>query len=355
MPSSRQFSSLQSLVSDVLGFIVFALHCHAVVGQVSSSSIMKERITVSVSTVHGSHHFHLGTKTQRSIRGALWTVFFVALSTGVCVYYLLSQVDFAKHRQQELETESLTLSEELKTLQQLKLDLESDLDERENRLSNVSDRLRDIEGILNVDSEEPQELESRLDVATLTSAVRRTMLQELPSGAPVTGARISSGFGRRVHPVTGRSTMHRGLDFAVNTGTKVYAPADGVVEVVRPSREGSGNFLKIQHAFGFSSSYSHLHRFDVKQGEFVKKGQLIARSGNTGLSSGPHLHYEVRFVGRALDPRPFVDWDLDNFETIFEKEKGIRWEFLVNRLEQRLHPHLQLSSQKAATSPESSS
>ncbi|HIF9001068.1 TPA: M23 family metallopeptidase, partial [Vibrio cholerae] len=85
----------------------------------------------------------------------------------------------------------------------------------------------------------------------------------------------------------------------------------------------------------------------------VKKGDLLAYSGNSGLSSGPHLHYEIRFIGRPLDPRPFVDWEINNFETIFTKVRGIRWEYLVNNAEQRVSSQLQLSSQKEAIFPES--
>jgi murein DD-endopeptidase MepM/ murein hydrolase activator NlpD len=92
----------------------------------------------------------------------------------------------------------------------------------------------------------------------------------------------------------------------------------------------------------------------VKAGEFIEKGQLIGYSGNSGLSTGPHLHYEIRFVGRALDPQPFSEWGVDNFETIFEKERGIRWDSLVKKVELRVSSQLQLSSQKVVTSPDNS-
>ncbi|MEF1193007.1 M23 family metallopeptidase, partial [Vibrio parahaemolyticus] len=162
------------------------------------------------------------------------------------------------------------------------------------------------------------------------------------------------GFGKRIHPVTKVAKMHRGLDFAVNIGTKIYAPADGVVEVTRRSNTGSGNFLRLQHSFGFTSSYSHLKKFKVQSGQFVRKGDLIGISGNSGLSSGPHLHYEVRFVGRALNPKPFVDWSLNNFEDIFTKERKIRWESLIKTVEQRVAQQLQLSSPKAVLLAENS-
>lgn len=274
--------------------------------------------------------------------------------TGGVIYYLKNEVDFAKVKQRELETKSMSLSEEVTSLKELKDNLESDLVEREERINLVADRLGDLEKVLGVE-EGAGALETRLDAAAITSSVRMVMLTQIPSGSPVQHARISSGYGKRKHPVTGKMKFHRGQDFAVNIGTPVYAPADGVVEVVRPSNKGSGNFLRLQHAYGFSSSYSHLQKFKVQSGDFVQKGDLIGYSGNSGLSSGPHLHYEVRFVGRPLNPRPFVDWGVDNFETLFSNVRGIRWESLVDKVELRVSSQLQLSSQKAVQLADSSS
>ena len=317
---------------------------------------MKEQITISVSSIHGSKHFQLSNKAQRNLRWLAITVATVTITAVGWMVYLKSEADDAKYKQMELEAQSSTLTEELDQLKSLKFDLEADLDARENRLSGVSDRLHELEALLGVDvTGEVDAIEQRLDVAAINSAVRVAVLESLPNGAPVKNARQSSQFGYRIHPITGKRRLHRGLDFAVNTGTPVYAPADGVVETVRPSKEGSGNFLRLQHTFGFSSSYSHLHKFAVKSGDFVNKGDLIAYSGNSGLSSGPHLHYEVRFIGRALNPRPFVDWSLDNFEHIFEQERNIQWASLISKVEQQVSKQLQLSSQRDVTSKASSS
>ncbi|WP_428775035.1 M23 family metallopeptidase [Vibrio sp.] len=310
---------------------------------------MKEIVVVSVSSVNGTKHYHFCKKKRRYLRGFSYLLASTLIVSAGVIYYLVNEVDFAKLKQQELETQSVTLSEELTNLQELKTNLEGDLVEREERLNLVSDRLGDLEKVLGMDDSEGA-LESRLDTAAITSSVRMVMLTQIPSGPPVHNARISSGYGKRKHPVTGKQKFHRGQDFAVNTGTKIYAPADGVVEVTRPSNKGSGNFLRLQHSYGFSSSYSHMKKFAVKSGEFVQKGDLIGYSGNSGLSSGPHLHYEIRFVGRALDPRPFVDWGVNDFDTIFSKVRGIRWESLVNKVELRVSNQLQLSSQKVAQS-----
>ncbi|WP_073602354.1 M23 family metallopeptidase [Vibrio aerogenes] len=315
---------------------------------------MKERVTISVSSIHGTKHFYIGKWFRHMLKGFGSLILAgLAITAGV-IYYLVDEVDFAKLKQSELETKSMSLSEEVTSLKELKNNLENDLLAREERMSLVSDRLGDLEKLLGV-GDTQGELESRLDAAAITSSVRMVMLNQIPNGAPVRNARISSGYGKRVHPVTGKIKFHRGQDFAVNIGTPVYAPADGVVEVIRPGNRGSGNFIRLQHAYGFSSSYSHLQKFHVKTGDFVQKGDLIAYSGNSGLSSGPHLHYEVRFVGRPLNPRPFVDWNVDNFEAIFSNVRGIRWESLVDKIELRVSAQLQLSSQKGALLTDKSS
>lgn len=296
----------------------------------------------------------MSKRAQRTLRGAIVALVTGLLVAGGSIYYLLDEVDFAKGKQKELESRSISLVEEVQNLKDLKLSLESDLIEREERINSVSDRLGDLEKVLGV-GESGGEIESRLDAAAITSSVRMIMLTQIPSGSPVNNARISSHYGSRTHPVTGKKRMHRGTDYAVNTGTPIYAPADGVVEVVRPSKKGSGNFLRVQHSYGFSSSYSHLNKFAVKSGEFVKKGDLIAYSGNSGLSSGPHLHYEIRFVGRALDAKPFINWGVDEFESIFKEVRGVRWEPLVNSVEERVSTQLKLSSQIIAKSDDGAS
>jgi murein DD-endopeptidase MepM/ murein hydrolase activator NlpD len=120
---------------------------------------------------------------------------------------------------------------------------------------------------------------------------------------PVDGARISSTFGARRHPILGYTRMHKGTDFAVATGTPIMAAGNGVVEVAGRSG-GYGNLLVIRHANGFSTAYGHLSRYanGVRRGTRVRQGQIVAYSGMTGLATGPHLHYEVRENGVQVNP-----------------------------------------------------
>jgi len=120
---------------------------------------------------------------------------------------------------------------------------------------------------------------------------------------PLNGARMSSGYGMRRHPILGYNRMHRGVDFAAPTGTPVYAASDGVIQSVRRER-GYGNVIRIRHGNGAMTLYAHLSRFapGLRPGTRVRQGQTIGRVGSTGMSTGPHLHYELHVNGRAVNP-----------------------------------------------------
>jgi murein DD-endopeptidase MepM/ murein hydrolase activator NlpD len=129
-------------------------------------------------------------------------------------------------------------------------------------------------------------------------SVRKPLLR-----TPVDGARLSSRYGNRRHPILGYNKMHKGVDFAAPTGTPIFASGDGTVEFVG-RRGGYGNYIRVAHRSGYSTAYAHLSRFatSVKSGRQVKQGQIIGFVGSTGRSTGPHLHYEVLVNGRHIDP-----------------------------------------------------
>ncbi len=119
---------------------------------------------------------------------------------------------------------------------------------------------------------------------------------------PINGARLSSNFGKRRHPVLGYTKIHKGTDFAAPRGTPIYAAGNGVVE--RASRYGSyGNYVRIRHADGYKTAYAHMNKYGpgIKSGVRVKQGQVIGYVGTTGRSTGPHLHYEVQINGKHVD------------------------------------------------------
>ncbi|MCB2050434.1 MAG: M23 family metallopeptidase [Novosphingobium sp.] len=127
----------------------------------------------------------------------------------------------------------------------------------------------------------------------------------IPSRMPVEKIRLSSGFGMREHPVIGGRRAHKGIDLAAPTGTPVYATADGKVEMAQWF-SSYGKFVKIEHGADLETRYAHLSGYTVSPGQTVHKGDLIGYVGSTGRSTGPHLHYEVRVAGEAVNPMPYM-------------------------------------------------
>jgi len=132
---------------------------------------------------------------------------------------------------------------------------------------------------------------------------KKEILDHTPSIRPTRGY-ISRGFGIRIDPFTGRKQPHLGIDLATDIGTPVYAPADGRVSFVGRD-PGLGKMIRINHLFGYTTVYAHLSVVKVKRGEYVKRGEVIGAVGNTGYSTGPHLHYEVRFRGQPKNPMKY--------------------------------------------------
>ena len=131
------------------------------------------------------------------------------------------------------------------------------------------------------------------------------LLQNTPALKPTSAGWYTSGFGKRIHPVTGKRVMHKGLDIAGYTGMDVLAPADGIV-IWLGGRGGYGKTVVLDHGYGIQTHFAHLSKYKVQMGDRVLRGQIIAEMGSTGISTGPHLHYEVRRHGRPLDPRNFI-------------------------------------------------
>ena len=115
--------------------------------------------------------------------------------------------------------------------------------------------------------------------------------------------RISSNFGNRKHPIHGKIAFHKGVDYAAKLGTPIHATAEGVIEYIGKNG-GYGNYIKIKHNNKYSTCYAHISKFssDIKLGSKVKQGQIIAYVGSTGVATGPHLHYEVIYNGKHIDP-----------------------------------------------------
>lgn len=137
---------------------------------------------------------------------------------------------------------------------------------------------------------------------------KQELLASIPSIQPIPNEKteVSSGFGERLHPILKIVKMHEGLDFTSPIGTEVNASGDGRVTYADYGTNGYGIHVVIDHGFGYETLYAHLSQLKVRNGQRVKRGDLLGLSGNTGLSAGPHLHYEVHKAGAAVDPANYL-------------------------------------------------
>lgn len=143
---------------------------------------------------------------------------------------------------------------------------------------------------------------SSIEAKILQQSVLKDML---PNSNPISAAYNSSSYGWRIDPFNGNKAFHEGLDFTANTGTPIRAAADGIVTAAEQGG-AYGKLVKIEHGAGLETRYAHTSKILVKVGERVIKGQIVAEVGSTGRSTGPHLHYEIRLNGAALDPRKYL-------------------------------------------------
>lgn len=153
--------------------------------------------------------------------------------------------------------------------------------------------------------------EESLNEVLRSLETQKDLLAHTPSIMPAAG-RLTSGFGWRYSRLLRRREFHKGIDIANRSGTPIFAPADGVV-AYRGWRNGFGQFLTIDHGYGYKTRYGHLKRTLVKVGERVRRGQILAHMGNTGLSTGPHLHYEVLVLGTQVNPISYIAWEFTKY------------------------------------------
>ncbi len=285
---------------------------------------MKNKFTVTISDVHGSKHYLLHQLIKKFL---LYFTLFVALVILVGSFVIL----FLFKEVSTLEAKKELIAQERNALVAQNEELQSNISQKTLEYDDLRDKVSNIEEMVGLKINEDENIEIRLDEIDIALNQQKTFFDNIPSGDVIAYTDLSSKFGWRTNPVNQHKEFHSGLDLRAPIGTPVLAAADGVVRSISYDQRGSyGNVVSLGHNYGFESFYAHLQNKPVvKEGQFVKKGDLIAYSGNSGMSTGPHLHYEVHFIGRMLDPKPFLDWKGSNFKEIFIKEKRVSWESLI--------------------------
>ncbi len=278
------------------------------------------------------------------------SLLFTSISFGS--YYLYNKFISPNAETQALISENKNLSKELKTIYQKYIVLNNRIDS----LADVNNDLRLVNNLPVNDKKETVGIGGTIDlnfesknVGELTKTVNeiesliknieakvefeknnyveienkfkynQKLYDAIPAIKPA-DVRIGDGFGMRFHPVLKYRRMHYGLDFLANIGTPVYATGNGVVKLSK-RYGGLGITVIINHGFGYETRYGHLKKSLVKVGQKIKRGDLIAYSGNTGrLSTGPHLHYEVLHNGVHVNPRNFIFENVKLFEIISKRD-----------------------------------
>ncbi len=268
-------------------------------------------------------------------------VFLCALLTGVLIVFFLSSTTFSglsrmlDKRSESLESTQASLEilrDEIASLQVVARNFKSDISRAMDTLglndsgasSSAVASGGDLSAFINLDSTDQgimRELSELQSIAALmedsTESLQKIadllvthgeLLVELPSLWPLQGGkgRITNPFGPSVHPFTKKWYLHLGTDIAFHRGWTILATADGKVVENRFEPMGFGNYIVIRHKYGFYTKYGHLDRVYVQEGDTVTQGQKIGLLGSTGLSTGPHLHYEVRIGSQVVDPERYL-------------------------------------------------
>ena len=188
--------------------------------------------------------------------------------------------------------------------------------EEADLLINIEKKLDSLINRLYIQSKSFDEIKALVDD-------KQIMLASIPAIQPVANKnlkRMASGYGYRMHPILKVRTMHEGMDFSAPKGTEIYATGDGVVERVQKVYGGYGRNIIINHGYGYKTLYAHMKSFNVRRGQKVKRGEVIGYVGNTGSSTGAHLHYEVRKDGKPVNPAYYyyIDISPEDYQRLIE-------------------------------------
>ncbi len=277
---------------------------------------MKHKILITVTDTKGFRQFTLGQIVKRLIFGVLFALVAGAVAAYFYMMWLEDAYEEAKLRQRVLERNITVLNERI--------------EKRQEELERLGDRLSDLEVFVGEKPGKDFSTSTRLANVTLSAAQIALLFSIVPSGAPLPMHGVTSAYGWRKHPIKGGREFHAGIDLRAKNRKPVWTTADGVVEYAGyHKRSGYGNLVIVDHGFGFKTYYGHLKKVSVRTGDTLIKGDLVGISGNSGMSTAPHLHYEIRFLTRPLNPYPFLKWKKESYSSIFKKVKKVPWESFI--------------------------
>lgn len=285
--------------------------------------VLKNKFTITISDINGSKHFYLNQIIKKIV---FYVVGFVLLFLVFSAFY----INYLDTKISKLDSKKEELLKKSKDLEIINAKMQKDIEKKAQEYASIQDKIASFEEELGLDSENNLTISVRLDNLRLNNEQQIGILSQVPNGYPIVNKGVTGKFGWRDHPILSKREFHPGIDLRAEIGTPVYATANGVVEFSGYNSNGYGQSVIILHNFGFKTVFAHLMRKEVvKSGQFVNKGDLIGYSGNTGLSTGPHLHYEIRFINKTLEPLPFLNLQRKNINNFFNQERRVPWQSLI--------------------------
>ncbi len=301
---------------------------------------MKNRLIITISDVQGTRAFNVHQIAKKII---ILIILIVLLVLGGAFWFIselnekMDNLKIQKEREIELkEKEISVLGEKEKKLQAQNQFYSMQIKGKVQDIEALSSKLDHIEEMIGLKDDEKKEEITKETLATINDKIKMYMLTTIPNGAPLQSTRVTSKYGYRYHPILKKKKFHRGIDLKAKKKTPVFATADGVVSFVQSKNIGGfGRVIKIQHNYGFETVYAHLNKTNVKVGDIVRKNEQIALSGNSGRSTAAHLHYEIKYGSKVLNPAEFIKWQLGNYDSILKKERRVQWESLVRLINEQ--------------------
>ncbi|UJF19722.1 M23 family metallopeptidase [Vibrio sp. SS-MA-C1-2] len=305
---------------------------------------------ISISSTKGSKGAVISTKQIKLVVGAICTLFVGVI--GFSSYSYMNNQDLQSRYKKlvnnydHLENNYLRTVDELSESQSTYQQLANTYADEQAVIEKLAERIGDVEGVLDFENANIAEnltidesgnnfdnLDERISYLESSATLNEMFLSLIPSARALPkGSVVTSGYGKREHPVLGEEKFHKGLDYRCKVGDEVKAVADGVVTTVNYQRGGYGRTVKLGHSFGFTSVYAHLNKALVKRGQFIKKGDVIAQCGNTGRSTASHLHLEFRWNNRAIDPVPYILVEDKGVKSVLDSKLAFDWNGMLNSL-----------------------
>lgn len=271
---------------------------------------IKDRFIISIVDSNGIKQFNIHRLVKKIL---LYILLFVAISAVIIFFTIKLLAGELK----EMQSQKDATLKKYTYIYNKNENLKQQVEISQNKLDEINQKMLDLEDIISIkDSNFDVDDVAPFDIRQLNNSQKNTILQLLPNSKPFDGDYNSL------------SSLKSGVSFHMLPKTPIYATADGIVDLTRDKdTKGVGKFVKIVHSFGFTSIYGYLSKVSVKRGDIVRKGQLIGYSSNG--SNGEGLYYDIRFLGSEVDVQDFIDWNIDNFNSIIQKDSIVNWNSLL--------------------------